>query len=92
MKAKIGEDIVDVWQISRDEPEEDWVIKLFENKNLRWYKDFNALQYTPGITIFGAYGGGQMTIGKCGDWLVYMHGGYKMIPSKRFNKDYTVLD
>ena len=37
MKAKLGNDVIDVWQISTDKPEnEPWLMEAFEQKQLAW--------------------------------------------------------
>lgn len=105
MKAQYGQNIVDVWKVTRNNSPEDWVQTLIDKKQLVWKKDANGpLLRIPAIEevkkgeILGDFaalrlgGIGDIRL-RVGDYLVKESDGtLKNISEKRFFKEFHLLD
>lgn len=89
MKGKIGNDLVDFWEISKSEEEEDWVKELFEKRKIHW----NDLM--PDVFETSGTGGiaGWPSRGSQGDYLIKREDGrLEILSPKSFAKLVKPLD
>lgn len=84
MKAKYGHSVVDIWEISHDEPQEEWVHQLFESGQFQWKAKKTYIQAVGSWMMYG------LVIGYIGDYLI-KEDSYRVIKEKEFVKHYEVI-
>ena len=84
MKAKKGDKIVEVWQISHDPPLEEWVQELFDRQIISWY------QANQNILLFPQAYGGAASVGFY--FIKFGNNEFKALNSKRFQREFVLLE
>ncbi|MDR0300415.1 MAG: hypothetical protein LBI13_10140 [Streptococcaceae bacterium] len=86
MKARKGEVIVELWQISKENKNPpSWVEEAFEGHQIRW----GGPQTGFDDKLLQLSGGWIINFGKIGDYLEFDRGKFTIISEKRFKKDYS---
>ncbi|MCL9638860.1 hypothetical protein ABUK63_03510 [Lactococcus lactis] len=104
MIAKIGEETVKVWQVSRDEVPDKFIQDLLDKNQLVWKKDtVGPLLRVPKIEehqkgkFLGELaamrlGGVGEIIARIGDYLIQGNdGNLKVVTEKQFKKNYQII-
>ncbi|MDR0298256.1 MAG: hypothetical protein LBI11_06380 [Streptococcaceae bacterium] len=83
MKAKYGNQIVEIWKISHDTSDSEWVRAAFDKGILRWDKmNGDVLRFPQ------TFGG----IAPVGYYLILLNShDYMAVTEKKFGKDFRIL-
>ncbi|MBS0957564.1 hypothetical protein [Leuconostoc pseudomesenteroides] len=84
MRAKIGNKMVEVWQISHQPISESWVRQSFDKKLLSWHQI-----YPDDLLVNAPW---SVSIGKNGDYLIKDGNQISLITQQQFDKTYRLAN
>lgn len=83
LTVKHGERLMQAWEISHATPTSDWIQAGFKHGLLSWDAlDDNRLRLNSAWSF---------TLGEIGDYIITDHDELKLIPKKRFLKEYQII-